>query len=188
METNYSREIGGHDNNQPSNVLFGNDDEMMFSKRRNPELVKADKLMKQYLPNEITGIIDQILSTGRIDMSMLELEQILWTYLKYQDIIMGNPDKAMVARHISRLNRSFLTGQALSWKTDSYNPRITTIEELRKNLIEIIYSRSIKNGANPNENEKQYNSLNMTINKHEITQREQPIVKEKGFLRKLFGR
>lgn len=184
----YSREIGAQNNNQASPLLFGSDDEMMFSKRRNPELVKADKLMKQYTPNEAISKLDAMISTGRIDISMPELEQILWTALKHQDVIMGNPDKAMVAKHISRLNRVYLTGQALSWKTDAYNPVISALEELRKNQIEIIYSRAIKNGTAQNENDKQYGVLNTTINKHEITQREQPVVKEKGFLRRILGR
>jgi hypothetical protein len=187
-DTYYSRQLGAQNTDSTSPLLFGGDDEMRFSQRRNPDLVKADKLMKQFTPKEAISIIDGMIKTGRIHMGMEEIEKILWISQKDQDAIMSNPDKAMVAHFKSKKKLIFHMAQALSWKTDAYNPIITALEELRQIHDDEVYSRAIKIQGSQNENDKQYGVLNTSIMKHDITQQQPQQVKKEGILKRFLGR
>ncbi len=187
-DTAYSREFGVTNTEQGSPLFFGGDDEMMFSKRRNPELVKADKLMKQFTPREAIIILDEMIKTGKIHATLEELEKVLWVSQKDQDAIMSNPDRAMIQSFKSKKKLIFYMGQALSWKTDAYNPIITALEEVRQIHDDEVYSRAMKQNGGQNENDKQYGVLNTSIMKHEITQQQGQPAKKDGFLKKIFGR
>jgi hypothetical protein len=78
--------------------------------------------------------------------------------------------------------------QALSWKTDAYNPIITALEELRQIHDDEVYSRAIKVQGSQNENDKQYGVLNTSIMKHDITQQQPQQVKKEGILKRFLGR
>ncbi len=188
MDTPYSQTMGVQDTENRAPMLFNSDDGMMFSKRSNPELVKADKLMRQYTPREAIRIIDDIQKTGNKHADIADTERVLWLLQKDADLIMSNPDKQMVQIWKSKMNIGFYTAQGSGWKTDVYNPRILSLELARRIHADALTSRAMKTTGGQNENDKQYGVLNTSINKHEITQQQTPQVKKPGLLGKLFGR